>query len=439
MTDLPNEKKKFMREKIVKPPVSKREIAGRIFCLFLCAVIFGIVAAVSFVLSRPVAEKYFGKKPPEQSIPITIERDDEPGASTASMETMEETTAPEVQYEAALEEVEQIVRRQMENYSWTTEKAEDLNQVLRQVGQDADKSIVTISSVKHQVDWFDNPVESSGQYAGIILAVNANEIVILTEKAAVEEADSLEVTFSDGATSDGVMKQKDSVNGLAVLSVAASELSESTRDGIEAIELGNSYSVRVGDIIVAVGSPAGLVHSVKRGAVSYVAKGVQAADSQTRVLYMDFDCNTEKGTFFLNLSGQLVGWATDIYGTAESQGITMAMPVSEYKGSLQKLSNGIAIPYLGIKGQEVTESMQQEQIPQGIYITESIPDGPAYLSGIQNGDILTKIQGEEITSIRDFQSCLENLEAGAETTVVIQRKGIDEYKEIEYNVIIGAR
>ena len=163
------------------------------------------------------------------------------------------------------------------------------------------------------------------------------------------------------------------------------------------------------------------------------------ADGNTRVLYTDFDCDIEKGTFFLNLSGQLVGWATNLFETEEMSGVTMVMPISEYKDCLQRLSNGIPIPYVGIKGQDVTESMQEEGIPQGVYITESIAEGPAYLSGIQNGDILTKIQGKEIASLRDFQSLLESMNTGEQVTVVIQRKGIDEYKEIEYSVSIGAR
>ena len=57
MTDSPNEKK-FMREKIVKPPINKRRLAGRILCLCLFAVILGVVAAVSFVVSMPVVEKF---------------------------------------------------------------------------------------------------------------------------------------------------------------------------------------------------------------------------------------------------------------------------------------------------------------------------------------------------------------------------------------------
>ena len=83
--------------------------------------------------------------------------------------------------------------------------------------------------------------------------------------------------------------------------------------------------------------------------------------------------------------------------------------------------------------------MQKEGLPAGIYIAESIINGPAYTVGIQNGDILTKIQGTEMTTIRDFQNCMEGLQSGMEVDVAVQRKGINEYKEIEYRVTIGAR
>ena len=220
-------------------------------------------------------------------------------------------------------------KREIENFPWTPEKIEEYNQVLREIGQNADKSIVTVSSVKHQMDWFDNPVESTGQYAGMILAANAGEVVILAGEEAVENADSLRIVFGDGGIAPGALKGRDMVCGMVTLTVNTADLSDTTRDWIQAIDLGNSYTVRVGDMMVAVGSPAGHVHSVKRGIVSYVARGVQTADGNTRVLYTDFDCDTEKGTFFLNLSGQLVGWATDFFGAEEMDGVTMVMPISE--------------------------------------------------------------------------------------------------------------
>ena len=95
------------------------------------------------------------------------------------------------------------------------------------------------------------------------------EIMILTEAAAVEEADSLRVVFKDGGTAAGTLKQKDSLGGLAVVSVAEAEVQEAARERIKAVELGNSQSGnwRPGDCR---GKPCGgIVHSVKQGAVSY--------------------------------------------------------------------------------------------------------------------------------------------------------------------------
>ena len=442
MTGSPNEKN-FMRETIVKPKEPKIRRAGRAFCLVLFAVILGIISAVSFVISVPFAEKYFGKETTAPSTPITIEKDTEPDM-TATMETMEPTapeTQPQPEYDPENNEeaIRRIIRDELEQDGWTTEKVKGFNQVITGIGKDADKSIVTVSAVKHQKDWFDNPVESTGEFAGVILAVNSGEIVILTGEQAIEDADTLKISFGNGASASAWVKQTDTVAGIAAIGVNPAELETTTVEWIEPMELGNSYSVQTGDLLIAVGSPTGRVHSMKHGSVTYIATGVQTMDGQTRVIYTDIECNKETGTFFLNLSGQLVGWASALFDTEGETDGTFVMSISEYKGSLQKLSNGISIPYLGIKGQEVNETMQEDGIPQGIYITESIAEGPAYQAGIQNGDILTKIQGEQLETIRDFQNVMEDMESGAEITVVIQRKGINEYKEIEYHMTIGAR
>lgn len=438
MDDTPNEKK-FMREKIVKPPVSRRRILRRVLAGVLFAAIFGAVAAASFVLSRPMAERMFGKETVPPTIPITIEKDDDPSVQTAPVETMVETTAAEIPSEAVREEVEKYVDRALEDFPWSVENLKGLGELVAGIGQNADKSVVTVSSVRQQTDWFDNPVETTGQYAGMILAVNRNEIVILTTEAALEEADELRITFGDGTQAQGTVKQKDTVAKMAAVSVDAASLGETTKGWIRPVELGNSYSVRAGDLTVAVGGPAGPVHSVLHGTIPYVAKGVQVTDGQTRVLYVDMDCSIEKGTFFLNLSGQLIGWATDQFSSENEAGATLAMAVSEYKGTLQKLINGTQMPYFGVRLREVSPSMQEQGIPSGVYITDSLADGPAYQAGIQNGDILTMFGEKQVTSLREFTDCLESAQSGDQVEVAVQRKGIDEYKEIRYTVTIGAR
>ncbi len=97
------------------------------------------------------------------------------------------------------------------------------------------------------------------------------------------------------------------------------------------------------------------------------------------------------------------------------------------------------MPYFGIKGQDVSESMQDEGMPPGIYVTEVIADSPGYLAGCLPGDIITVFGEEPIISIRDFRSRLEMLQSGSQVPVEVQRRGIDEYKAIKYNVMIGAR
>ena len=436
MSDTPNEKN-FMREKIVKPPIDKRRAAGRILCYVLFAVVFGGVAAVSFVVSLPTAKKILGKDQPATSAPITIERDQDPSGEPTPVETMAETTGEGIRSEDLKDEVEKIVGDAMEKFPWTTKNLTEFNDAFRNIYLESEKSIVTVSAVKNDVDWFDNPIETTGQYAGIIIAVNPSEALILTEKSAVAGADSLRVTF--GAVE---LKSQDSTAGMAVVSAKIADIEEQTVNWMKAVELGNSYSVRTGDMVLAVGSPSGHVHSVKQGLISYVAKGVQAVDGQTRILYTEFESHADEGTFLINLSGQLVGWATSIYqagDNTQAEDRTMAMPISEYKGVLQKLTNGQSAPYFGIRGQDVTSVMMESGIPSGVYITDSIADGPAYNVGIQNGDILTKIRDTEIQTIRDFQNRLEDTKTGDSVKVTVKRKSIDEYKEIEYQVTIGAR
>lgn len=80
-----------------------------------------------------------------------------------------------------------------------------------------------------------------------------------------------------------------------------------------------------------------------------------------------------------------------------------------------------------------------EGVPPGIYVTECVLEGPAYTAGIQSGDIIVSIGGRDISTMKDYQNQLETLTKDAAVTIVVQRRGIDEYKELEYQVTAGAR
>lgn len=426
------EKRQFMREQIVKPPLTRKQIAKRVLACFSVAVLCGAAAGVSFGVAKPLAERYLVPEETVESDPIMIPKDEIPETSPPLPETTPEETQE-------TEPIEDILQSALERYQYTASDLASLYNALRTVGMDADKGIVVVHSVKREMDWFDNPVETTGLYAGAVIASTPRELLIMTPEGAVENADSIKVTFSDNVEVGGTIKQTDKISGMAVVSVDATQLDESTRNNVTSIKLGNSYAVKQGDLIIALGSPAGIPHSINYGVISYVLRNVQVPDGITRLLYADVKGNADKGTFLVNLDGEMVGWVTNQYKSEGSGDMTVAMAISDYKAPLEKMTNATPVPYMGIKGQEVTAAMMENGLPSGVYAADSIANGPAYNAGIQNGDIITKVGEKVISTIKDYQNAVDALKAGEVINVTIQRKGIEKYKELEYQVTVGAR
>lgn len=425
-------KREFMREKIVKQSLSKTQIVKRTV-LFLClAVLFGVIAAVSFVLSKPLADRYLGKEGPEESSSIMFTKDE---PETVPAETLEETTAPEGEER----NMEEAVSEAMSDYTFTADNLNALHEAIQEIGQQADKGIVTVRSGKQHVDLFGNPVENTGDYAGAVIAKTSGEFLIFTYGDAVKQADSISVTFFDGTEAVGQSKQVDEVLNMAVVSVKAEELEPDVRKNITVLNLGNSYVVKAGDFVVGGGSPAGIVHSTTYGTISSVARNVQMTDGITRILYADIRSNSQMGTFLLNTAGEIIGWTTDAYKTEDNRDITMAVSISDYKAVLGKMINGSPAPYFGVQGQEVNEAMRETGVPSGVYVVEAVAGSPAYDAGIQNGDIITLFGEKEITTFKELQMQIETSESGQEIIVTVMRKGRDGYIELKYPVGIRAR
>lgn len=434
-------KRHFITEKIVKQPLTKKQMVRRGMLFLLAAALFGGVAGVSFAVSFPfVSERLRETVPTESRISIPK---DEPTETIAESEPLVSETVEESHEETqvALENefIEKAVRKAMGNYRYTVEDLNALFSSLRQEVQAAAKGIVVVHSVQQEVDWFDNPVETTGLYSGVIIAVTAQELLILTPEAAVQQADSIKVTFADGIEVNGRMKQKDTLSGMAIVSVNIDAVGESTLKEAKPLALGNSYLVREGDLIVAIGSPAGIVRSVDYGFVSYIMKNIQMVDQVNRILYARISSDAERGTFLINTSGELIGWVMKPEEDRENEEITMAMGISDYKGILENLTNGLAAPCFGIEGQEVPDIMISQGLPQGIYVLNSVTDRPAYNAGIQNGDIITHVDGRKITTMKDFQNTIDDLECGRLIHVMVQRNGRDQYAELEFQVTVGAR
>ena len=165
-----------------------------------------------------------------------------------------------------------------------------------------------------------------------------------------------------------------------------------------------------------------MVHSSVYGAITYVARNVPVTDGVSRILFTDLTSNGDAGTFILNLNGEMIGWTDNSLKGENSIVSESVMSISDYKGILEKMTNGAETAYFGIKGQEVSETMQAEGIPKGVYITDAVSGGPAYVATLK----------ELSTQIASFQ-------LGNGAAVTVMRKGRDGYTSLEYQVTVRGR
>ena len=420
----------FISEKIVRPAPSRKQVGTRMATAACAGVIFGVVSAVCFVLTRPILEQLSAGNRPTTSA-ISIPKDE--------LESPVEAIENERVAETETEPVEEMVQTALEKYRYTVDDLNSMLNSLRGKAQTADKSVVVVHSVQQNTDWFDNPVETTGLYAGMIIAKTSQELLVLTPEAAVEQADSIKVTLGNGNDVSGHMKQKDAISGQAIVSISVQDISATQLRDLEPIPLGNSYQVQQGDLIAAVGSPAGVVHSMDYGFVSYVVRSNPMVDQHCRMLYSNILADAGKGTFLVNTNGELVGWAQEPDSPEASDRVTEVFGISDYKGVLEKLSNGQAVPCIGIVGQEVTGAQVENGLPAGIYVMNAVTDKPAYNAGIQNGDILTEFAGEPVTSMKEYQAALDKMTCGQVVHVTVARNGRDTYTELEFDVTVGSR
>ncbi len=409
----------FVKEKIKKQPFYQNKTLRRAALQLIFSVVCGAVACFVFVIVHPWMERTFGE---QEMTEITIPQEEEEETVTEPQEETEDEEPVVITEPRELE---------VEDYA-------DLYTKLKEVADTAGKSLVTVTASSSGTDWFNETYESRRELSGLLVGNNGVELLILAPYSQVEGADTLQAAFADGSTLAAVLKNYDSVTDLAVLSVNLADVEEDTLESIRMAELGSSKSLKAGEPVIAVGSPAGIAGSVKYG--NLVASGykVSVIDGEYNLLITDME-RSEKGSgVLLNLSGQVIGLLEDSYLNSSNEGALTAYAISDMKDIIEHLSNSQDLVYMGIHGTDVTEEISEAQgIPTGVYVTGMEADSPAMNSGIQAGDIITEINGKTITSLSQIREMLLKFSREQVIQVVVMRQGKDGYKEIECSVTLN--
>ena len=282
---------------------------------------------------------------------------------------------------------------------------------------------IYVQNIPSVVSIICNSGRSNSTGTGVVLSRDG---YIVTNAHGVDGAAYVTVQLTDDRRFDATLVGKDDVSDLAVLRIEASDLTPAI--------FGDSEILRVGDSVVAIGDPLGvdLRGTYTNGIISAINRDV-AVDGRTMTLIQTNAAlnSGNSGGPLINCYGQVIGINTMKIGaftdSAGVEGIGFAIPSATVKDIVdQIISQGYVSgrPTLGITGESISSLYQHfYHLPAGLYITDVEYNSPAYLCGIQEGDILMSIDGNRITDMDTLKNLLYTHEAGDAVTVTIYRNG----------------
>ncbi len=258
--------------------------------------------------------------------------------------------------------------------------------------------------------------KQQGVGSGFIIS---KEGYILTNNHVVEDADQIKVKLADGKQIDGRIIGRDPKTDLAMVKI----------DGVsdlKPLKLGDSDALKVGNWVVAVGSPFGLEQTVTAGIVS--AKGrVIGSGPYDNFIQTDASINPgNSGGPLINMEAEVVGINTAIL--ASGQGIGFAIPINmakEIAPQLEKTGH-VTRGLLGVSIQDLTPELAKSfglKEIQGALVAKVVTGGPAEKAGIAMGDVIVKFNGQSVTGSKDLSRIVAETPVGKTVTVQVMRDG----------------
>lgn len=399
----------FMQETIKQKRIYQSRVVQKIAWSVASGALFALTALVIWMILVPKLDQQAEQ---QEVQPITIPEEEEQPAEQEETQVF----------------ITETISMELEDYK-------KMYQQLMQIGNQAEKSLVNVSALTMDTDWFDETYTSRKSASGLLIGDNGLEILILTSYNRIGHAEKLQVSFFDHTTAPAVMKKYDKNTGLAVVSVNLSDVSESTREIILYADLGSSKTLRSGEPIIAVGSPVGNYGSILFGNLTSVSQTAGIYDGAYNVLTTDMTKADAGSGVLINWSGKIIGVIQDQYEVSGQKETIQAYGISDIKNIIEHLSNNQDIVYMGIVGTDVTTAISEaEQIPIGVYVSSVEMDSPAIEAGIQPGDIIVSMSGQPITNLKDVMGILLKCSNGQNIQVICQRPDKTGYQELELSV-----
>ena len=294
-------------------------------------------------------------------------------------------------------------------------------------------SVVSINCSAVSTNSFGQRVESASSGSGFVITQDG---YIVTNHHVVASASSVKVTMYDGKEYSAAVVGSDSDYDVAVLKV------ETT--GLQPVTLGNSADVNVGDTVLAIGNPLGeLTFSMSQGIVSCCDRAINVSGTPFNMIQVDASINPgNSGGPLMNLYGEVVGIVSAKYSSYSNtavEGLGFAIPIGDVQAVITDIMENGQItskPSMGITAGTMTRQMAtQYQIDKdnGVFVYSVDKGGAGEKAGLRMGDVITKVDSMEITSMEDLTAAKKGHRAGDTVTVIYYRDGQNYSTELTFD------
>lgn len=290
-------------------------------------------------------------------------------------------------------------------------------------------SVVSINCSAVSTNIFGQKVESASSGSGFVITQDG---YIVTNQHVVSGASSVNVTLYNGDTYPATVVGGDSDYDVAVLKIEAT--------GLQAVTLGKSADVNVGDTVMAIGNPLGeLTYSLTDGLISALDRLITtgSGNDSTTMNMLQTNCAINPGNSggpLFNSYGEVIGITTAKYSTSSSgtnvEGLGFAIPINDVKNIISDLIQYGYVtgkPYMGITGVTMSASVAQQygvtNAVLGVYVA-TVEDGSCSAkAGLQPGDIITAMDEDDVVTFQDLEAAKATHQAGDTVTLTVFRNG----------------
>ncbi|MBQ9458841.1 MAG: trypsin-like peptidase domain-containing protein [Oscillospiraceae bacterium] len=384
-----------------EPPKKKRRWAGLVALMLVCALIGGLVGAGAS------------------------------GSLAARMGGSTRQTTDAAVSNAGVTEIEVSDRETVEVQTVAVTGAKALT--FPELYKANINSVVSINTTI-TTNVFNQTVNSASAGSGFIITADG---YIVTNYHVIESANNVKVTLYDGREFDAKIIGGDADYDVAVLKIDAT--------GLQAVTLGNSANLQIGESIAAIGNPLGeLTFSMSEGIVSCVDREINVDGTPFNMIQVTAAINPgNSGGPLFNTYGEVVGIVSakySAYANTVAEGLGFAIPINDVIAMVEDImENGRVTnrPYFAITVENVTARRAQQNgysVDAGARISSIEAGGAADRAGLKVGDIIVKLGDKDIASLSDLNAAKKSYKAGDTATLTVNRNG----REIEAQITFDA-